>query len=92
MSRGPGTHQREILRRLSACGWIWVADLPFHSRSDHTSYWRAIRRLEVQGHLRVEHRRRAGLLARRTLLVSVMRVAGGPALPIEEPYFHEARP
>lgn len=31
MSRGPDTHQREILHRLDARGWTWVAALPYRS-------------------------------------------------------------
>ena len=87
MSRGPGTHQREILRRLDMFGWEWVADLPYRSRSDYTSYWRAIRRLAAQGRLRVEHRSRELSGRRWALLVSVMQADDGPALPLDEPYW-----
>ena len=87
LSRGPGTHQREILRRLNAHGWTWVVDLPFRSRADYTSYWRAIRRLEAQGHLRVEHRTRRGYFRRWALIVNVMQIPNGPALPIDESYW-----
>ncbi len=91
MSRGLGTHQRAILTALHLRGWAWVTDLPYSSRADYTSYWRAIRRLERLGHLRVEHRRRAGYLAPRALLVSVTQVPAGTALPIDEHYWAGTR-
>jgi hypothetical protein len=89
MSRGPGTHQREIMRVLTGRGWAWVAELPYRSRSDYTSYWRAIRRLEEAGRLRVEHRHRHWCGSRRALLVSVLQFPSGTAIPIDEPYYPE---
>ncbi len=87
MSRGPGTHQREILRRLDEQGWTFVADLPYRSRADYTSYWRAIRRLERLGKLRVEYRTRRRHLRRWALLVNVTQVPTRTALPIDESYW-----
>ena len=87
MSRGPGTHQRRLLAALRERGWLWMVDLPSTNRSDATSYWRAARRLERLGHLQIEHRSRRGYLRRFALLVSVMQVRSGTALPIDEPYW-----
>jgi len=47
MSRGHGSHQREILERLKQHGWLWLVDLPYRSPADRTSYWRALRALRV---------------------------------------------
>jgi len=89
VSRGYGTHQRVVLELLAEPGWLWVTDLPYSSRSDYSSFWRAIRRLEAQGHVRVEHRRRAGTLQPRALLVNVPQFRSGTAvpIPIDEPYW-----
>jgi hypothetical protein len=90
MSRGPGTHQREILARLDTQGWCWLRDLPYTSPADRTSYWRAARRLERLGVLRIEKRTRHFYLQPWTLLVSVTQFQPGTVLPPNEPYWPAA--
>ncbi len=94
MSRGPGTHQREILQRLETQGWIWFTDLPHRNRSDMSAWYRAATRLEALGQLRFAYRHRRGFLREWLLLVSVNQSPRGTDLPLPkcEPMFEGGVP
>jgi hypothetical protein len=86
MSRGFGRHQRRILEALNERGWIWMAELPT-KRTDGPSYWRAARKLETQGRLRIEHRKRRGWLRKFAILIRATQSRLGTALPLDEEYW-----